>query len=269
MVASRVGHFRFTFKTGAAWHPYILLQSSRPSELFHSTPTASHFNISYPDGWTRIFPEQNRICGYNSEMQDWVIAPVSSMQDVENKQRDGRGHGGFKGWFCAVFDREFDGYGVTQGSEQRDGALEGLGEEVGAFARFEYPSDQEELVVDVRIAVSFISMEQALVNLEEEVPQGTPLETTEQITRAAWEEKLERVEVEGGKLEDRRVLMTSVFHALQVGAFRYTVVVAYAGVQYPYEQHEYGKYYSAYDDEVHDGESYNGYSIWVRSKFSI
>ncbi|KAK0227101.1 glycoside hydrolase family 92 protein [Armillaria nabsnona] len=243
---SRVGHFRFTFKTGVAWHPYILLQSSRPSELFHSTPTASHFNISYPDGWARIFPEQNRICGYNSEMQDWVIAPVSSMQNVENKQRDGRGHGGFKGWFCAVFDREFDGYGVTQGSEQRDRILEGLGEEVGAFARFEYPSDQDELVVDVRIAVSFISMEQALVNLEEEVPQGTPLETTEQITRAAWEEKLDRVEVEGGKLEDRRILITSVFHALQ----------------YPYEQHEYGKYYSAYDDEVHDGESYNGYSIW-------
>ncbi|PBK72155.1 hypothetical protein ARMSODRAFT_972828 [Armillaria solidipes] len=243
---SRVGHFRFTFKTGTAWHPYILLQSSRPSELFHSTPTASHFNISYPEGWTRIFPKQNRICGYNSEMQDWVIAPISSMQDVENKQRAGRGHGGFKGWFCAVFDRGFDGYGVTQGSEQRDRALEGLGQEVGAYARFEYPSDQEELIVHVRIAVSFISMEQALVNLEEEVPQGTPLETTEQKTRAAWEEKLDRVEVEGGKLEDRRVLMTSVFHALQ----------------YPYEQHEYGKYYSAYDDEVHDGESYSGYSIW-------
>ncbi|KAK0490260.1 glycoside hydrolase family 92 protein [Armillaria novae-zelandiae] len=174
---SRVGHFRFTFKTGAAWHPYIFLQSSRPSELFHSTPTASHFNISYPEGWTRIFPEQNRICGYNSEMQDWVIAPIS------------KGHGGFKGWFCAAFDRGFDGY-----------------------------------------AVSFISMEQALVNLDEEGTTGNTFGDDRTENQSG--------KVEGGKAEDRRVLMTSVFHALQ----------------YPYEQHEYGK--------VHDGESYNGYSIW-------
>lgn len=33
--------------------------------------------------------------------------------------------------------------------------------------------------------------------------------------------------------------------------------------QYPYEQHEGGRYYSGYDDIIHDGESYTGYSIWV------
>lgn len=33
--------------------------------------------------------------------------------------------------------------------------------------------------------------------------------------------------------------------------------------QYPYEQHEDGKYYSGYDDTVHEGDSYTGYSIWV------
>ena len=34
--------------------------------------------------------------------------------------------------------------------------------------------------------------------------------------------------------------------------------------QYPSEQSEDGKYYSGYDDKVHEGQSYTGYSIWVR-----
>lgn len=35
-------------------------------------------------------------------------------------------------------------------------------------------------------------------------------------------------------------------------------------LEYPYEQSEDGKYYSGYDDKIHEGESYTGYSIWVR-----
>lgn len=35
-------------------------------------------------------------------------------------------------------------------------------------------------------------------------------------------------------------------------------------MQYPYEQSEGGRYYSGYDDTVHEGLSYTGYSIWVR-----
>ena len=33
--------------------------------------------------------------------------------------------------------------------------------------------------------------------------------------------------------------------------------------QYPYEQSEDGKYYSGYDNQVHEGVSYTGYSIWA------
>ncbi|KAF8877859.1 glycoside hydrolase family 92 protein [Mucidula mucida] len=239
---SRVSHLRFTFKTASTWHPYISIQASRPSQLFHSAPTSSHFNISYPDGLVRIFSAEKQICGYNSEMQDWVIAPVSSVK------AQGMGHGGFKGWFCARFDTAFDGFGVVQGTDQHEGLRTGFGAELSAYARFEYPSDDsEELVVNVRVATSFISMAQALVNLQNEIPDGTTFEETEKATRDAWEEKLGRIQVEGGSADNQTVLMTSVFHALQ----------------YPYETHEYGRYYSAYDDQVHDGDaSYNGYSIW-------
>jgi hypothetical protein len=34
-------------------------------------------------------------------------------------------------------------------------------------------------------------------------------------------------------------------------------------VQYPYEQDEDGLYFSGYDNKVHEGSSYTGYSVWV------
>ena len=36
-----------------------------------------------------------------------------------------------------------------------------------------------------------------------------------------------------------------------------------SAIQYPYEQDEDGRYYSGYDNSVHEGVSYDGYSIWV------
>ena len=35
-------------------------------------------------------------------------------------------------------------------------------------------------------------------------------------------------------------------------------------MQYPSEQDEDGKYYSGYDNQVHEGNSYTSYSVWVR-----
>ncbi|KIY66961.1 glycoside hydrolase family 92 protein [Cylindrobasidium torrendii FP15055 ss-10] len=237
---SRVGHLRFTFD--AKSQPYILIQASRPSQLFHSTPSSSHFNTTYPDGYVHIYAQQQQICGYSTEMQDTVIAPVSTTALWQEHLREGTGHGGFKGWFCARFDAPFAGHGLTQGKEQREDDIDGFGAELSAYARFAL--DQK--TVNVRIATSFISMEQALYNLEQEAPDGISFEDTEAKTRAEWEEKLNRVELKGGSKDNQTTLVTAVFHALQ----------------YPYEISEYGKYYSALDDQVHEGVSYSGYSIW-------
>ena len=48
----------------------------------------------------------------------------------------------------------------------------------------------------------------------------------------------------------------------------FVVLLLLMPLQYPYEQSEDGQYYSGYDDAVHEGESYTGYSIWVRRERS-
>jgi putative alpha-1,2-mannosidase len=73
-------------------------------------------------------------------------------------------------------------------------------------------------------------------------------EATAQKTRSAWAEKLDRVRIEGATPEQLEIYYTAMVH----------------GLTYPYETHEYGRYYSACDNQVHDGVSHNGYSNWVK-----
>ncbi|EPS99718.1 hypothetical protein FOMPIDRAFT_161389 [Fomitopsis schrenkii] len=223
---SRVGHLRFTFPTNAS-SPYIFLEATRPTRLGSpASPNGSW--IIYPSGSITIDPTQQEICGRNPERQDEILGPSPAPS--------------FAGYFCARFNTPFASYGVAQNGTITDGAQSGEGAVVGAYARFSGTAP----VVDVRVGVSFISVDQARRNLETEIPDGTNLEQTAQAARAQWAEKLGRVKVEGASADQRATFYTGIFHTLQ----------------YPYEQDEDGHYYSGYDDSVHEGDSYTGYSNW-------
>ncbi|KAI0051484.1 glycoside hydrolase family 92 protein [Auriscalpium vulgare] len=219
---SRVGHLRFTFSDTAA--PYVLLEATRASVMGSDDPA----NVTYPFGSISINPAAREITGTNPERQDFIIGPNAAPS--------------FRGYFVARFDVPFASWGTaTNGTlyaseRARNGTL------LSGYATFA-PHTR---VVNVRVGVSFISIEQARRNVEAEVPNGTSLEKTAKKTRTEWAEKLDRIQVAGASDAELQTFYTGVFHSLQ----------------YPYEQHEDGKYYSGYDDAVHDGTSYTGYSIW-------
>ena len=70
--------------------------------------------------------------------------------------------------------------------------------------------------IRVRLRASFISVEQACKNVDNEIPDETTLEQTAEKTRAEWAEKLDRIEVEGATEEQNVIFYTAVFHTLQV-----------------------------------------------------
>ncbi|KAG6846159.1 hypothetical protein H0H93_015680, partial [Arthromyces matolae] len=70
--------------------------------------------------------------------------------------------------------------------------------------------------VDIRVGTSFISIDQARANIDAEIPDGTSFEDTVASTKAAWEEKLNRFQVEGANAVQQEVFYTGVTHALQV-----------------------------------------------------
>ncbi|KAJ3853661.1 glycoside hydrolase family 92 protein [Lentinula lateritia] len=257
--SSRVGHLQFTFRQGSEsqFQPYIFLPTTRPSTIFHNPNT---FETTYPNGTVQISPSSSEICGSNTEMQDFILAP--------NSIKDAASH--FTGWYCATFDTSFNdtGYGITVGSGdstmRTERAESGSGEELGAYARFQFPSsdvtENNTMTVNVRIATSLISADQARFNLnadsENEIGSFN-IQDTQSDTENAWAEKVGRfhLETDGSSESEEKlaVFMTGVFHAMQ----------------YPYEVHEpipttpnSQQYYSAYDNTLHRGESYSGYSIW-------
>jgi putative alpha-1,2-mannosidase len=73
--------------------------------------------------------------------------------------------------------------------------------------------------VNVRIGVSFISVEQARKNLDIEIPDGNMLEDTAAATRSAWAEKLELIKIKGASKDQLQTFYTAFFHTLQAKFF--------------------------------------------------
>ncbi|KAF8834840.1 hypothetical protein BDN67DRAFT_975745 [Paxillus ammoniavirescens] len=221
---SRVGHLRFTFTDTST--PYVLVEATRATVIGYSDTN----NLTYPEGTIVIDPDNREICGSNPERQDYIIAPLSTPAT------------NWSGYFCARFNQPFASWGVSRNGTMSEDQSSGEGVMLSGYATFSPEFSQ----LDVRVAVSFISIDQARETLEKEIPDGQSLEQTARKTRAAWAEKLDRIKLVGATKDQKEIFYTGFFHTLQ----------------YPYEQDEYGRYYSGYDDSVHEGVSYTGYSIW-------
>ena len=89
--------------------------------------------------------------------------------------------------------------------------------------------------ISLRYGMSFISEEQARRNLEREIA-GFDLDKVAAEGRAAWNEMLGRIEVEGGTEDDKTVFYTSL----------------YRNCVRPVDITEDDRYFSAYDGQVHD-----------------
>jgi predicted alpha-1,2-mannosidase len=147
----------------------------------------------------------------------------------------------FKGYFIIEFDQPLAGGGAYTGETVLAGATAAEGDAIGAYVLF--PEGTRE--VKVRIGTSLISFEQAEHNLRAEVP-GWDFEALKDSTRRAWNEQLSRIKVEGPDEDMKAIFYTGMYHAHL----------------YPRIFSEYGRYYSAFDDQIHQGVSYNDYSLW-------
>lgn len=84
------------------------------------------------------------------------------------------------------------------------------GDDVGAYFSFETKEDEQ---VTVRIGVSFVSIENARLNLERET-EGKDFDTVRREAEDMWESDLSRIQVEGGTKEQRTIFYTALYHTL-------------------------------------------------------
>ena len=223
--ASRCALFRFTFPKND--NARLIIQGINLTTELNDWCNDYGPRLQKIKGWIKIDTDKNEIIGYNPDRQSSQLGP-----DLPN----------FKGYFIIRFNKKIQDFGTWSESEIFKGKTEQTGTRMGAFVEF---SSSDKKPVLAQIATSFISIEHARINMEKELPNWN-FEQLCETTKQAWNEKLSKIEVSGIDDNDKSIFYTALYHCYL----------------FPREFSEYGKYYSAFDDQVHEGISFNDYSLW-------
>ncbi len=169
-----------------------------------------------------------------------LIGNNTGVEIVDTRTIRGVGHRGLNVWFHAEFSEPFGVSGTWKEGIPDEGGSSQSGRETGAYAGFSpAPGDQ----VLVKIGISYIGAEQARANLEMEIP-GWDFDAVKAKARRTWNEALNRIRVEGGTEKQRTIFYTALYRALG----RMTNIT------------EYGRYYSGFDNQVHDTDGHDFYT---------
>jgi len=109
--------------------------------------------------------------------------------------------GGFANYFVAEFDEPFDSIELVSEGKLTTGAIH-LGKTKAGRP------------VDMRVGSSFISYEQAALNLRNEMPHWD-FESAKRKARAAWAKELGRVEIKSATAKQKSTFYTALYRSLQ------------------------------------------------------
>ncbi|MDQ3277298.1 MAG: GH92 family glycosyl hydrolase [Bacteroidota bacterium] len=216
------------------------------------TERGAHLRFSFPkgessylvlDGYVgtsgiKIWPKERKITGY-----------------VSNK-RNSRSNW-LKSYFEIHFDKPFKSYGTWENRKNtiQPNQAEGEGDGIGAYLQFK---DGE--TVQVKVASSYISQDQAEVTLQTELGTHKSLEKTKAAAADVWNKHLGRILVEDGTEEEKATFYSCFFRASLFSRKFYEVDKNGA----PY-------YFSPYDHKVHSGYMFTDTGFWdtFRAQFPL
>ncbi|NEW83439.1 MAG: glycoside hydrolase family 92 protein [Mariniphaga sp.] len=116
----------------------------------------------------------------------------------------------FHNYFVIVFDKDFTEVSTWKDSVLTAGSTSAEGKHVMAAISFKTKKGE---IVNARVASSFISPEQAELNLSREIGQST-FDQTKSKAEAAWNKELDRVKVEGGTVDQNRTFYTALYRTM-------------------------------------------------------
>lgn len=176
----------------------------------------------------QIIPEKNMLIGYSTRY---------SRGKLPN----------FKNYFVVVFDRPFANKAVWEGKTKKDGVLKINANHVGAIVGFKSKGKHD--IIHARVASSFISHEQAILNLNE-----LGQDSFDQVAgkaRKLWNENLGKIKVEGGTIDQMRTFYSCLYRTL-----------FFPNKLYEYDAKGNIVHYSPYTGEVLPGYMFGGTGFW-------
>ncbi|MDJ1506214.1 GH92 family glycosyl hydrolase [Xanthocytophaga agilis] len=178
--------------------------------------------------YIKILPNEKKIIGYTTKNSGGVPA-------------------NFKNYFVLYFDTPFTSSNTWHGKTLAKDTLEYKANHVGAMIGFKTKKGQK---IRVRVASSFISPEQAELNLQRELGNDD-FNTLQQKAKAIWNQQLSRLEVEGGSPEQVRTFYSCLYRIML----------------FPRKFHEVDAqnktvHYSPYNGQIADGYLYTDNGFW-------
>lgn len=196
----------FSHKTEVAQPHYYRVYLADVDVTTEITPTerAAIFRFTFPDSknsfivtdafdkgsFVKIIPEENKIVGYTTRNSGGV---------PDN----------FKNYFVIVFDKPFSYFATVKDGVITEGVKEFEGNHAGAIIGFSTADNEQ---VHARVASSFISEEQAVLNLKELGDSG--FDEIVSKGKARWNEVLGKIRVEDDNIDKLRTFYSNLYRTV-------------------------------------------------------
>ena len=168
------------------------------------TERAAMFRFTFPDSknsfivtdafdkgsFIKIIPEENKIVGYTSRNSGGVPA-------------------NFKNYFVIIFDKPFSDFSIVKDGKITAGGKEFNGNHAGAIIRFSTSTNEP---VHARVASSFISEEQAIMNLKE--LGNADFDNVVAKGKQRWNEVLGKIKVEDDNIDNLRTFYSCFYRSV-------------------------------------------------------
>jgi predicted alpha-1,2-mannosidase len=212
-----------TMRTGI--HRYSFSGKEEPHVMLDLCSVLGDKNVE--GGTVRINPEKSEVTG-----------------EVKTFGTFAGRYGGIKVYFFARFNKSFTNSRIFDGTTFLMGKSDGTGKELGVDFSFGVNSQ----VIELRLGISHVSIENARLNLETETG-GLSFEKLVDAAGTAWEKKLALVEPEFENDKDKTIFYTALYRSFQMPTLFQDVNGDYFG----------------FDKKVHKAEGFNYYtdlSLW-------
>ncbi|MGA0373099.1 MAG: GH92 family glycosyl hydrolase [Flavobacteriaceae bacterium] len=240
---NRASWFSHKAETVRPYHYKVYLADYDSTVEVAPTERSAHFKFTFPDSedsfilldafnkgsMVKIIPEERKIIGYSRNNHGGV---------PEN----------FHNYFVAQFDKNFEvNHTWGDGWRLMENSTENAGDHVGAIIGFKTKRGES---VNVKVASSFISPEQAQLNLDREIGTDT-FEQTKSKAKDAWEKELGRIKIYDTNLENIKTFYSCLYRVLL----------------FPRKFHEINKsgkvvHYSPYNGKILSGYMFTDNGFW-------
>ena len=239
----RASWFSHKAETVKPHHYKVYLADYDVTAEISPTERAAHFKFTFPESeksfilldaffkgsMVKIIPDERKIIGYCRNNSGGV---------PEN----------FHNYFVAEFDKDFEiNHTWKDDWKLNENSNESEGEHVGAIIGFKTKKGEE---VHVKVASSFISIEQAQLNLSREIGADS-FQQTKKKAKKTWEKELSRIKIEDDNEDHIKTFYSSLYR-----------VLLFPRKFYEFDENNNIIHYSPYNGEVLPGYMFTDNGFW-------